>query len=316
MNIVILDADTLGKDLSYEALEAFGNVLSYPKTTPETERERIAEADVLIVNKYRIREETLTGSERLRLVCVAATGYDNIDLQACRKRGIAVCNVVGYSTGCVAQLTVGMALSLINHLPEYTEHVRSGEYARQGSANCLFPTYHEISEKTWGIVGFGNIGTAVGKVAQALGCRVLVCKRTPIAEWDCTDLETVCRESDILSLHVPLNAETRGMLDRAHIAMLKPNAIVLNVARGAVADEEALAEAIEENRIGGLGADVYSKEPFGTDHPFWRIRNRPNVCLTPHMAWGGYETRVRLLSEIAKNIEAFHNGTKRNRVDA
>ncbi len=316
MNIVLLDAKTLGEDIGYEVLEPFGAVKAYPQTTPETEEARIAEADVLIVNKYRIWERNLSCVPHLKLICVAATGYDNIDLQACRRHGVAVCNVVGYSTGCVAQLTIGMALSLVNHLPEYTEHVRSGEYTRQGSANCLFPAYHEISGMTWGIVGFGNIGTAVGKVAQALGCRVLVHKRTPVEGWNCTDLETVCRESDILSLHVPLNEQTRKMLDRKHIAMLRKNAIVINVARGAVTDEEALAEAVEENRIGGLGADVYSTEPIGTDHPFWRIRNRPNVCLTPHMAWGGYETRIRLLSEIARNIEAFRNGTRRCRVDS
>ena len=220
-----------------------------------------------------------------------------------------------YSTQSVAQLTVSMALSLYTHLEEYNTFVRSGEYTRRGIANCLTPVYHEIAGKTWGIVGFGNIGGQVGRVAEALGCRVLVNKRTPIDGWECVDFDTICRESDILSIHVPLSDATRGLLDRAHIDMLKRDAIVINVARGAVTDEKALADAILENRIGGLGVDVYSIEPMPIDHPFQAIKSLPNVSLTPHMAWGGYETRVRLLAEMAENIKSFFAGQCRNRVD-
>lgn len=287
MRITVLDVGTLGEDLSTACLCELGELTVYSSTAPEEVAAHVGDADVIIFNKVRVNESNLSEARNLKLICVTATGYDNVDLAYCRRRGIAVCNVVGYSTQCVAQVTVSMALSLMTHLEEYTAYVRSGGYTAGGCANRLTPVYHEIAGKTWGIVGFGNIGGAVGKVAQALGCRVLVNKRTPIEGWDCVDFDTVCRESDILSIHTPLNDGTRNLLDRAHIAMLKKNAIVINVARGAVTDEAALAEAILEDRIGGLGVDVYSVEPFPKEHPFTAILDRPNVALTPHMAWGG-----------------------------
>ena len=315
MRITFLDAETLGNDLSVEMFREFGEVTVYPSTAPHEIVSHTKGAEVLVINKVRINEETLGDTACLRLICITATGFDNVDLDFCRQKGIAVCNVVGYSTQCVAQVTVAMALSLITHLPAYAASVASGEYTACGVANRLIPTYHEIAGKTWGIVGFGNIGRQVGVVARALGCRVLVNKRTPVDGWDCVDFDTVCRQSDILSIHTPLNDTTRKLLDERHIAMLKPNAIVINVARGAVTDEYALANAILENRIGGLGVDVYSTEPMPAEHPFHAIRSRENVCLTPHMAWGAYETRMRLLSEVAENIGAYLRDEKRNRVD-
>ena len=315
MQITFLDAATLGDDLTYEMFEAIGNVTVYQSTTDETFVEHAADADVVIINKFKLNAQNLPYAKKLRLICIAATGYDNVDLDYCRAHGIAVCNVIGYSTQSVAQLTVSMALSLYTHLPEYNAFVRSGEYTRRGIANCLTPVYHEIAGKTWGIVGFGNIGKQVGRVAEALGCHVLVNKRTPIDKWHCVDFDTICRESDILSIHVPLSDSTRGLLDQVHIDMLKRDAIVINVARGAVTDEAALANAILERRIGGLGVDVYSVEPMPNDHPFQAIKDFPNVSLTPHMAWGGYETRVRLLGEMAQNIKSFYSGDRRCRVD-
>ena len=315
MKISILDASTLGEDVSLDLFSKFGEVRVYSNTAPEEIADRVSDADVVITNKLKLGENNLSGAKSLKLICVTATGFDNIDLAYCRAHGIAVCNVVGYSTQCVAQVTVSMALSLITHLPEYTAYVRDGRYTNGGRANCLTPIYHEISGKTWGIVGFGNIGGQVGAVAKALGCRVLVNKRTPVDGWECVDFDTICRESDILSIHTPLNEGTRNLLDRDHIAMLKRDAIVINVARGAVTDEAALADAILEKKIGGLGVDVYSVEPFPSDHPFQNILDLPNVCLTPHMAWGAHETRVRLMEEIFQNITSYLAGERRNRVD-
>ncbi len=318
MQITFLDAATLGEDLSEQIKRIFGvlgNVTVYESTNAENFEDHVRGADVLILNKYKLNRENLPQASSLKLICVSATGYDNIDVPYCREHGIAVCNVIGYSTQCVSQLTVGMALSLVTHLSEYTECVESGEYTRRGIANCLFPVYHEIAGKTWGIVGFGNIGRQVGKVAQALGCRVLVNKRTPVDDWNCVDFDTICRESDILSIHVPLSDATRGMLDREHLAMMKSDAIVINVARGAVTDEQALADAVKEGRLGGIGVDVYSVEPMSESHPFQEIKSLPNVLLTPHMAWGGYETRVRLLEEMAENIMAYERSERRCRVD-
>ena len=315
MKIVFLDAATIGDDLTYESFYELGEVVVYPTTNEEEFEAHIDGADVVVINKLKLNATNLPKATNLKLICLAATGFDNVDLAYCRQKGIGVCNVVGYSTQSVAQLTLSMALSLYTHLGEYTDFVRSGEYTQNGLANRLIPVYHEIAGKTWGIVGYGNIGKQVALVAKAMGCRVLVYKRTPVADAECVDFDTICQKSDILSLHVPLNEQTKNLLDETHIAMLKKDAVVINVARGAVADEAALTNAILEDRIGGLGIDVYSKEPFDAEHPFNKIKHLPNVLLTPHMAWGGYETRVRLLGEIKENIIAFFDGKSRCRVD-
>ena len=315
MKIVFLDAATIGDDLTYESFAEIAEVVVYATTSAEEFEAHISDADVAVVNKLKLNATNLPKADKLKLICLAATGFDNVDLDYCRKAGIGVCNVVGYSTQSVAQLTVSMALSLYTHLGEYTDFVRSGKYTQKGLANCLIPVYHEIAGKTWGIAGYGNIGRQVACVARALGCNVLVYKRTPVEDAECVDFDTVCQKSDILSLHVPLSDQTRNLLDEEHIAMLKKGCVVINVARGAVADEAALTDAVLEDRIGGLGIDVYSKEPFGADHPFNKIKHLPNVLLTPHMAWGGYETRVRLLGEIKKNILSFLQNEQRCRVD-
>lgn len=315
MKIVFLDAATIGDDLSYSAFEELGEVVVYSTTSPQEFAEHAKGANVVVINKLKLNAENLPLVPSIELICLAATGFDNVDLAYCRDHNIGVCNVVGYSTQSVAQLTVSMALSLYTNLDAYTNFVRSGEYTRAGLANRLTPVYHEIAGRTWGIVGYGNIGKQVARVAKALGCRVLVYKRTPEEGVECVDFDTICQNSDILSLHVPLNEQTRELLDAKHIAMLKRNAVVINVARGGVTDERALAEAVLNGALGGLGVDVYTKEPFDDAHPYNRILHLPNVLLTPHMAWGGYETRVRLLEEIKKNVISFCAGQKRSRVD-
>ena len=315
MKIAVLDADTLGADLDLSPLAKEGEARVFAGTTPEQVSAHIADADVAVVNKVRMNETTLAGVENLRLICVAATGYDNIDLAFCRDHGIAVCNVAGYSTDSVAELTLAMALSLVTHLPAFCRHVQRGNYTKGGVANCLFPAYHELRGMTWGIAGYGNIGRAVGRAAEALGCRVQIFRRHPAPGEPAVDLDTLCRTSDILSVHLPLTAETHNLFDAAAVAKLKPGAVFINVARGAVTDERALADAVLSGRLGGLGADVYTVEPMPKTHPFYAIRDRDNVCLTPHMAWGAVEARQRCLFEIIENIRAFKAGKARSRVD-
>lgn len=315
MKIVVLDAATFGGDLDLSPLSEIGETTVFDNTAAADVARRLADAQVAVVNKVKLNKENLEGLDSLKLICILATGYDNVDTDYCRQAGIAVCNVVGYSSDNVTQLTLAMALSLINRLPEYTQYVRSGKYSESGVANRLTPVYHEISGKTWGIVGYGNIGRRVAAAAEALGCRVIINKRTAKEGLDCVSLEALCKTSDIISVHTPLNESTRGLISEKLISMMKKDAIFINVARGAVADEEALCKAIEEERLGALGIDVYSTEPFGKDHPFYRIKDYPNVCLTPHMAWGSYEARVRCLDEVIKNIRDFYAGGKRNRVD-
>ena len=315
--IVVLDAGTLGDDLSLAPLEAVGEVTVYRVSPPDTVRERITGADAVILNKVKIGEDQLPAEDAPcgspGIICVAATGFDNIDLEACRRHGVAVANVRGYSSESVAQVTVGLVLSLITHLPVYCKATADGSYTRGGNANMLVPAYHEISGMTWGVVGAGKIGSRVADVARALGCRVLTNRRTP--DGVSVDLATLLRESDIVTIHTPLTPETRGLIGEAELAMMKDGVILVNMARGAVTDEAAVAEAVKSGKIGALGCDVYSVEPFPESHPYYAIRDRENVLLTPHMSWGAYEARARCLSEMILNMEAFFAGEERNRVD-
>lgn len=313
MKIVLLDAATLGQDISLAPLAALGDLTVYDNTSPHELAARLADCDVVVQNKVRLNEAAFAAAKRLTMVAELATGYDNIDLAAARKHGVAVCNVPGYSTPSVVQVTLAMALSLATHLPAYREHVASGAYSEGDTANKLTPVYHELAGKTWGIIGYGAIGRAVGEVAKALGCRLLVCRQTKTN--DTVTPDTLCRESDIISLHTPLTAATRGLIDRRRLSLMKPGVILLNTARGAVTDEAAVAAALQEGRLGGLGIDVYSDEPFLPSHPFYAIRNDARVCLTPHMAWGSFEARTRCLATAAENIRAFYAGKPQNRVD-
>lgn len=314
MNITVFDRASIGTDLDYSPLSAHGTLTVYDASTPDQVKQRLVGCEVALINKVKLSADVLAHADVLKLICIFATGYDNIDVAYCREKGIAVCNVVGYSTESVAQLTVAMALSLCSHLPTYTAAIQSGWYSRQSSPNLLVPVYHELCGKTWGIVGYGNIGKKVAEIARAFGCRVLAYKRTPDS-FECTDLETLLRQSDIISLHTPLNAQSRGMIGAEQIAMMDKTPIVINVARGAVWDEAAIANAVKEGTVSGIGCDVYSTEPFPTQHPFFEIKDHPAVCLTPHMAWASAEARTRCLDEICQNIGAFAKGEQRNRVD-
>ena len=315
MKIVFLDALTLGDDIDLSGFSDLGEVEIYDTSNEEEIIARSADADVLITNKLKLNKDNLSGAAKLKLICVTATGFDNIDVSYAKGQGIGVCNVVGYSTSSVAQLTAGFALSLINKQMQYRRSVASGEYSSRGVANILTPTYHELEGKTWGIVGFGNIGKRVACIAEALGCRVIVNKRVPEAGVECVDIDALCRESYIISVHTPLNEGTRGLISRERIALMRDGAILINVARGAVCDESAVAQAVKDGKLGGFACDVYSAEPFGESHPYANIKELDNVILTPHMAWGAYEARVRLCEEVKKNISAYFSGEIRNRVD-
>ena len=314
MNVTVFDKASIGMDLDYSPLSAYGKLTVYETSTPAEVKARLDGCEVAVINKVKLSAEVLSSADRLKLICIFATGYDNIDVVYCREHGIAVCNVVGYSTESVAQLTIAMALSLCSYLPTYTAATASGWYSHQSSPNLLVPVYHELCGKTWGIIGYGNIGKKVAQIARAFGCRVLAYKRCPDSP-ECTDLETLLRKSDVISLHTPLNEQSRGMIGSEQLCMMDKKPIVINVARGAVWDEAAVAQALIAGKISGLGCDVFSTEPFPTEHPFFEIKDRPDVCLTPHMAWASFEARERCLDEICQNIDAFQKGEQRNRVD-
>ena len=315
IKIAVLDASTLGGDLSLKPLEEIGTADIYPSLCGDELVRVLKTAEAVIVNKIKLNETNLKYAENLKLICVAATGYDNIDVEYCRKRGIGVCNAVGYSSDSVAQLTLAIALNLYTNIPQFTEFVRSGEYTKSGVANRLTPVYHEISGKTWGILGFGNIGRRTARAAEALGCKIIVCARSEKQGYENVDTDELCRRSDILSVHTPLTDETYHIINRERLKLMKRTAILINVARGAVTDEKALAEAVKNGEIGGIGVDVYDGEPLGETNPLYEIKGYDNVCLTPHMAWGAYEARGRCLNEMIENIKAFLDGGTRNRVD-
>ena len=315
MKIVLLDRASIGFDTPLSCLDRFGEVVVYDSSNPEQARMRAADAEILIINKVKVSRELMDSAPGLKLVCVFATGFDNIDLVAAREKGIAVCNVPGYSTDSVTLFTISTVLALSSRLIEYNDFVRSGEYTASGAPNKLTPVYHDVSGKTWGIVGYGNIGRSVGRVAEALGARVIYNRRTASDDPNSVDIDTLCRESDIISLHCPLNEQSHGIINSEKIALMKKDVILVNEARGAVLDEAAVANAVLNGEIAAFGCDVYSVEPFGPDHPYNAIKNLKNVILTPHAAWGSYESRERCINIIAENIESFKNEKMLNRVD-
>lgn len=314
MKIVILDSATLGGDIDLSPIYELGEVTQYLSTTADEVMERIRDAEVVILNKIKLGADNLCVAKQLKLICVTATGYDNIDTQYCASRGISLYNVPKYSTDSVAQITAAMALSLASHLRSYERFVSSGEYTASGIANRLTPVYHELSSMTWGIVGGGAIGSRVAEIATSLGCRVLICRRQADSRYRQVDIDTLCAESDIISLHVPLNDGTRGMIGRERISKMKAGAILINVSRGAVCDEAALADAIESGRLGGLGIDVYGKEPLEVSSPLYRLLGREDVCLTPHMAWGSVEARARCVRTVADNIRSYYSNIDTNKI--
>ena len=305
----------MGTDTPFSKLHSLGKIEIYQKTSGDELKERIADADILILNKVKITAETLAYAKKLRLICTFATGFDNVDVLACKEKGIAVCNVPAYSTDSVALMTLATVLSLRTHLFEYTEYVNSGEYTKSGVANKLTPVYHEISGCKWGIIGYGNIGRAVARVARALGADVMFYQRTASDDKEYSDIDTICRECDIITLHCPLNEKSRGLIDKRRISLMKQDVILVNEARGAVLCENDVADALISGKIGGFGCDVYSEEPFSENHPYTKLLGLKNVILTPHSAWASYEARVRCVDIIFDNISAFLSGDFKNRVD-
>lgn len=314
MNITVLDAATLGEDVTFEKWEALGNLTVYKYTSASEVVPRLKDSDIAIINKVKMTDEVIKSLPKLKLICVTATGYDNISLSACKERGVALCNVKGYSTHSVAQVTMSLVLSLMTHLDEYCDSVKNGEYQNSGIENRLTPVFHELYGKTFGIVGLGNIGRQVARIAEAFGCNVLCFKRTPDPNYCCVDLETLLKNADIVTLHLPLNDQTEKIIGEKELSLMKPNAILVNVSRGAVTDEKAVAEALKNHTIGGFATDVYSVEPMENISPLNEIKDFNNVLLTPHMAWGAYESRIRCINEIAENIAAYIKNERRNRI--
>ncbi len=315
MKLVILERDSIGPDVSMDCFRDFGDVIVYGNTTTEAEvSSRIQDADVVIANKAPLSAKALEGAGKLKFIGILATGYDNCDLSYCRAHGIRVTNVVNYSTAMVAQHTITLALAVSQKIVHYDHFVKSGGYARHPSFSYFAEPFCELDGKTWGIVGMGNIGSRVAKIASALGCRVithsLTGKRGSI--YESVDKNALLAQSDILSLHCPLSDLSRNFIDAQALKKMKPAAILVNVSRGQVVNSRALYEALEAGRIAGAGLDVLEKEPITADNPLGQIQDSGKLIITPHLAWASVEARSRCVEGIYRNLAAFARGEERN----
>lgn len=318
MKLVVLERNSVGTDVDVSCFERFGEVEYYPNTVAENTAERVKDADIVIANKAPMNENTLKDAPNVKLICLFATGFDNVDLAYCKSRGIKVANVVNYSTAAVVQHTILLALALEEKLVHYDNYVKSGEYGAQDRFSNFDRPFGELDGKTWGIVGMGNIGRGVAKVAQALGCKVIFYSAS--GKSTCTDYTRVAfdellSQSDILSLHCPLSDRTRGLINKEAFSKMKKSAILVNVARGPVVDTQALYDALTQGRIAAAGLDVLEKEPISRDNPLNEIKDSTKLIITPHLAWASTEARERLVDEVVKNIQAFLDGEDRNVVN-
>lgn len=317
MKIVELDRETLGYDIDTSVLKTIGDFEEHEAADLETTREYIKDADVIIFNKTRMNEELLKDAPNVKMLAITATGFDNIDLEYCKSRGIAAANVKAYSTPAVAQHTFAMALFVLEKISYYDEYVKSGRYSSQ-SGFCNFDEkYNELSGKTWGIIGMGNIGRSVARIAEAFGCKVIFYSasgNSTCTDYERVELETLLKESDVLSIHCPLSDRTRNLINRDTLKLMKRNAILINVARGPVVNDADLAEALNNGTIAGAGLDVLGVEPMEKDNPLGLIKDSRKLLITPHMAWASVESRQRCFDEVLLNIKAFMEGRERNRL--
>lgn len=308
MKIVFLDAKTIGEDIDLSGFDALGEVVKYGFSTAEEARESSKDADVLILNKVQVNEQTIGEADHLKLVCVTATGTNNLDKEYLDKRGIAWRNVAGYSTESVAQHTFAMLFYLLEKLPYYDNYVKSEKYVNDVSFTHFAKAFHELSGMTYGIIGLGNIGRRVADIAKAFGCRVIYYStsgRNSQPEYERVSFDELLEQSDIVSIHAPLDENTLGLMNKEAFAKMKKSAILLNVGRGPIINEADLAEALNNKTIAAAGLDVLSVEPMQEDNPLRGIKDSERLLITPHIAWAGVEARNRLMGIILGQIKEF-----------
>lgn len=317
MKIVFLDSDTMG-NVSLEPIAKRGELVCYPRTAPQQVAERVRDCEVAIVNKVIVDRNFIDAAPKLKLICVAATGVNNIDLEYAAEKGIPVKNVAGYSTESVAQVTFMHILNLAGHGPYFDRRVKSGEYMDNGIFSDMSWNFFELKGKKLGIIAMGNIGRRVAEIATAFGMEVSYYSTSGTSH--CTDypslpLEQLLRESDIVSIHAPLNDATRNLITIDRLRMMKPSAYILNMGRGGIINEGDLVQALSEGAIAGAAADVFTKEPIGPEHPFMKFGRytdgqgkvvKDRLLLTPHIAWASDEALETLVAGIAANIDSLN----------
>lgn len=308
MKIVFLDRKTIGEDIDLSGFNRFGEVVIYDYSSPEEVPNRVSDADIIVLNKVLINENTIGNAKNLKLVCVTATGTNNLDKDYLASRGIEWRNVAGYSTEAVAQHTFSLAFYLLEHLSYYDAYVKEERYVNDRMFTHFEKHFHEIFGKTWGIVGLGAIGSRVAEIATCFGANVIYYStsgKNHSSTYKEVDFETLLHESDILSIHAPLDDNTMHLIDKDALSKMKKSAILINVGRGPIVVEKDLADALENGVIAAAGLDVLDVEPMSPKNPLVRIKDSNKLFITPHIAWAAVEARIRLMEIIEKQIEEF-----------
>lgn len=303
--IVFLDADTIGADIAMEPITSLGEYTSYPFTEPQEVFERIKECDVLIVNKVIIGKEQIDAAPNLKLICVAATGTNNIDIPYANSKGVIVKNAIGYSTDSVVQITFSLVMSLVNQIGYFDNAVKSGNYSNGRSFTDVSKVFWQLKGKKYGVVGLGNIGSKVAKIAQAFDMDVVYYPTSGVAhsdEFKAVSLDELMQECDIISIHAPLNERTNNLIKYEHLKQMKKSAYIINLGRGGIINEADLVQALNEELIAGAGVDVFTKEPLPKESPYFGIKDMSKIILTPHIGWASQEARQCLVEKIAENI--------------
>lgn len=310
MKIVFLDAKSIGEDIDLSGYDQLGEVVRYPYSTPEEARERTRDADVIILNKTEINEQSIGEADKLKLVCVTATGTNNLDKAYLAERGIEWRNVAGYSTESVAQHTFALLFYLMEKLRYYDDYVKNENYVNDSMFTHFDHRFNELSGKTWGIIGLGNIGRRVADIAKCFGCRVIYFStsgKNNQKGYNRVSFDKLLEQSDIVSVHAPLTDDTLGLMNREAFARMKPSAVFLNLGRGPIVDEAALTEALNTGMIAAAGLDVLSQEPMSEYNPLRSIKDSERLIITPHIAWASIEARTRLMEIILEQIKEFFN---------
>lgn len=308
MKLVFLDAKSIGEDIDYSGFSRFGQVEKYDFSSREEARERLRDAEIAILNKVPINEETIGEAKKLQLVCVTATGTDNLDKDYLNKRGIAWRNVAGYSTETVAQHTFALLFYLAEKMRYYDDYVKTEQYVDDTMFTHFGNVFHDISGKTWGIIGMGTIGKRVAELASLFGCRVIYYStsgKNNQAGYERVDFDTLLQSSDIVSVHAPMNENTRGLMNRNAFSKMKKSCIFLNLGRGPIVVEEDLAEALSNGQIQAAGLDVLAQEPMSPQNPLREIKDSNKLVITPHIAWASVEARTRLMKIIEGQVAEF-----------
>lgn len=318
MKIGVLDALTVGKDIDLSPLDQCGEVEIFGLTTPEEVADRVKDLDVIITNKVVLGEAQLKKCTHLKLIALLATGYNNIDLEYAKSKGIAVANVAGYSTESVAQHTFAMILHLMEHISQYDAYVKSKQYADSETFTYIAWPFHELNGKTLGIIGLGAIGKEVAKIATAFGMKIIYYstsgQNNSGVDYERVSLEALLQQSDIVSIHAPYNENTHELIGYEEMKQMKPEAYLVNVGRGRIVKEADLARALNENLLAGAALDVLEKEPIDHFNELFKVEDQHKLLITPHIAWASVEARRKLIQEVVLNIEAYQKQIKRNRI--